>query len=114
MVRRRVTIFVSAITFKEFRLRSSNLTHALLIQISRTSSIIDIVVSSKMAAGGHFVKKIKKKKVVYRSEMARNAIDSEFRTSEMADQYEMARDMIQSDFQTSKMAAGKKLNSVSI
>ena len=32
---------VSAITFEGFKLRSSNLTHALLIQISRTSSIID-------------------------------------------------------------------------
>ena len=48
---------VSAITFEGFKLRSSNLTHALLIQISRTSLIIDIVVPSKMAAGGHFVKK---------------------------------------------------------
>ena len=45
--------------------------------------------------------------------MARNAIESEFRTSKMADQSEMARNAIQSDFQTSKMAAGKK-NSVSI
>ena len=35
---------VSAITFEWCKLRSSNLTHALLIQISRTSSIIDIVV----------------------------------------------------------------------
>ena len=57
---------------------------ALLIQISRTSSIIDIVVPSKMAAGGHFVKKKSKKKVVHRSEMARNAIESYFRTSKMA------------------------------
>ena len=47
---------VSVITFEGFKLHSSNLTHALLIQISRTSSIIDIVVPSKMAAGGHFVK----------------------------------------------------------
>ena len=54
---------VSAITFEGFKLRSSNLTHALLIQISRTSSIIDIVVPSKMAAGGHFVKKKSKKKL---------------------------------------------------
>ena len=46
---------VSAITFEGFKLRSSNLTHALFIQISRTSSITDIVVQSKMAAGGHFV-----------------------------------------------------------
>ena len=55
-----VTLFnfvVSAITFEGFKLRSSNLTHALLIQISRTNSIIDIVVPSKMAAGGHFVKR---------------------------------------------------------
>ena len=48
---------VSAITFEGFKLRSSNWTHALLIQISRTSSIIDIVVPSKMAASGHFVQK---------------------------------------------------------
>ena len=41
--------------------------------------------------------------------MARNAIESEFRTSKMADQYEMARNAIQSDFQTSKMAAGNKM-----
>ena len=71
---------VSAITFEVFKLRSSNFTHALLIQISRTSSIIDIVVPSKVAAGGHFVKK----KVAYRSEMARNAIESYFRTFKMA------------------------------
>ena len=38
---------VSAITFEGFELRSSNLTHALLIQISGTSSIIDIVVNLK-------------------------------------------------------------------
>ena len=54
---------VSAITFEGFKLCSSNLTHALLIQISRTSSIIDIVVPSKMAAGGHLVKKNQKKKL---------------------------------------------------
>ena len=53
---------VNAITFEGFKLRSSNLTYALFIQISRTSSITDIVVQSKMAAGGHFVKKKKKKK----------------------------------------------------
>ena len=57
---------VSAITFEGFKLRSSNLTHALFIQIYRTSSITDIVVQSKMAADGHFVKKIQKKvKVAY-------------------------------------------------
>ena len=71
--------FVSAITFEGFKLRSSNLTNALLVQISRTISIIDIVKPSKMAAGGHFVKN-----VAYRSEMARIAIESEFRTSKMA------------------------------
>ena len=54
---------VSAITFEGFKLRSSNLTHALFIQISRTSSITDIVVQSKMAAGGHFVQKFQKKKL---------------------------------------------------
>ena len=53
---------VSAITFEGLKLRSSNLTHALFIQISRTSSITDIVVQSKMAAGGHFVQKFQKKK----------------------------------------------------
>ena len=53
---------VSAITFEGFKLRSSNLTHVLFIQISRTSSITDIVVQSKMAAGGHFVQKFQKKK----------------------------------------------------
>ena len=41
---------VSAITFEGSKLRSSNMTHALLIQISRTSSIIDIVVPTKMVA----------------------------------------------------------------
>ena len=82
---------VSAITFEGFKLRSSNLTHALLLQISRTSSIIDIVVLYKMAAGGHFVKQFKLKKVPYGSEMARNAIESEFRTSKMADRSKMAR-----------------------
>ena len=76
---------VSAITFEGFKLRSSNLTHALFIQISRTSSITDIVVQSKMAAGGHFVKKFQQqKKVAYLSEMARTVIESYFRTSKMA------------------------------
>ena len=55
--------FVRAITFEGVKLRSSKLTHALLIQISRTSSIIDIVVPSQMAAGGHYVKKIQKTKL---------------------------------------------------
>ena len=144
----RHNLVVSAITFEGFKLRSSNLTHALLIQISRTSSIIDLVIPSKMGACGHFVKNIffkscvliwngqkcdrklfadiqngrqrpfcqkfkQKKSSVwiwngqkghrkwisdiqngwsiwnyqngYRSEMARNVIESEFRTSKMAD-----------------------------
>ena len=37
--------------------------------------------TSKMGAGGHFVKKIKKNS--FCSEMARNAIESDFRTSKM-------------------------------
>ena len=37
-----------------------------------------------MAAGGYFVKKIKKCKVVYLSEMAINVIESDFRSSNMA------------------------------
>ena len=38
--------------------------------------------------------------------MARNAIESDFRISKMADRSEMARNAIESDFRTSKMAAG--------
>ena len=38
----------------------------------------------KMAAGGHFVKNFKKKKVAYQSEMDRNEIESDFQTSKMA------------------------------
>ena len=60
-------------------------------------------------------------KFVYRSEMARNAIESEIRTSKMTDvshfvkiskkykvahRSEMARNEIESDFRTSKMATG--------
>ena len=52
---------VSAITFEGFKQHSSNLTNPLLIQIYRTSSIINIVVRSKMADGSHFVKLFKKK-----------------------------------------------------
>ena len=81
---REYNVFVSAITFEGFKLRSSNLTHALLIQISRTSLIIDIVVPSKMAAAAILSKKFNQKKVAYRSEMARNAIESDIRTSKMA------------------------------
>ena len=53
---------VSAITFEGLKLRSSSLTNALLIQISRKSSIIDIVVPSKMAAG-HFCQNNSTKKL---------------------------------------------------
>ena len=142
---------VTVITFEGFRLRSSNLTYALLIQISRTSSIIDIVVPSKknkvpygsemplkvnfghpkwpinliwpemrfkvifrhpkwppkknnsvsiwngqncdrkwiseiqMADRSEMARNAKEIKVAYRSEMARNGIESEIRTSKMAD-----------------------------
>ena len=127
---------VSAITFEKFKLHSSNLTHALLIQISRTNSIINIVVPS----GGHFVQKNFKKSCISISngkkcdqklfsdikngrrrpfcqklkkiveirmdlKWPKNAIESEFRTSNMADQSEMARNAIKSDFRTSKMFA---------
>ena len=83
------------------------------------SSIIDIVVPSKMAAGGHFVKKKScvsiwngqkcnrkwfsdiqngdRKKILYRSEMAKIAIESEFQKSKMAHRSEMARNAIKSD-----------------
>ena len=61
--------------------------------------------TSKMAASGHFVKNLKKrKKVPCGSEMARIAIESEFRKSKMADRSEMARNAIESEFRTSKMA----------
>ena len=66
----------------------------------------------------NFVKKFQKKKVVYRSEMARNAIKSEFRTSKMGAggdfvnkinkvSYwsEMAINAAESDLRTTKMAA---------
>ena len=45
-------------------------------------------------------------KMVDRSEMTRIAIEGEFRKSKMADRSEMARNAIQSEFRTSKMAAG--------
>ena len=38
--------------------------------------------------------------------MARNAIESELRTSKMADRSEMARNAIESEFRISKMADG--------
>ena len=71
-----------------------------------------------MADGIHFAKYFQKNKVVYRCEMARNAIESEFWTSKMADgsHYvknfqkklklhidEMARNVIEREFRTSKM-----------
>ena len=43
---------------------------------------------------------------VYRSEMARIAIESEFQTSKMADRSEMARNAIESEFRKIKMADG--------
>ena len=46
------------------------------------------------------------KKILYRSEMARIAIESEFRKSKMADWSEMAGNAIEREFRTSKMAAG--------
>ena len=111
---RRHNFVVSAITFEGFKLRSSNLTHALFIQISRTSLIIDIVVPSKMAASCHFVK-TKIKKVAYRSVYRKwYTLESEFRTSKMSDRSEMASNAIESDFRTSKMAAETNKNSVSI
>ena len=48
----------------------------------------------------------KPSKILYRSEMARIAIKSEFQTSKMADRSEMSRNAIKSDFRTSKMSAG--------
>ena len=38
--------------------------------------------------------------------MARNAIESEFRTSKLADRSEMARNAIKIDFRTSKISTG--------
>ena len=49
---------VSAITFEGFKLCSPNLTHALLIQISRDRNEIESDFrTTKMATGSHFVKK---------------------------------------------------------
>ena len=48
----------------------------------------------------------KNKQILYRSEMARIAIESEFQISKMADRSEMARNAIKSDFRTFKMSAG--------
>ena len=75
-----------------------------------------------------FVKNVQKNKVAYRSEMARNAIESEFRTSKMADGShfvkisknikvaywsKMARNAIESEFRTSKMADGSHFVKIS-
>ena len=46
------------------------------------------------------------KKNLYRPEMARIAIESELQTSKMANRSEMDRNAIKSDFRTSKMSAG--------
>ena len=74
-----------------------------------------------MAAAAILSKYFKKNKVAYRSEIARNVIESEFWTSKMADvshfcqkflkikasyRCEMDRNEIESDFRTSKMATG--------
>ena len=49
--------------------------------MARNAIEIDVL-SSKMAAGGHFVKKIQqKRKAAYWSKMAINAIKSDFRSS---------------------------------
>ena len=65
-----------------------------------------------MTDGSHFVKNFKKKKVAYRSEMARNAIKSgshfvkNLKTNKVAYRSEMARNAFKSEFRTSKMGAG--------
>ena len=52
----------------------------------------------------HTSKIVAGKKILYRSEMASIAIESEFRKSKMADRSEMARNAIKREFRTSKMA----------
>ena len=114
---------VSAIIFEGFKLRSSNLTHALLIQISRTSLIIDIVIPSKMAAGGHFVKQIFFKSIDLKwpemwskvnfghpkwptaAILSKISIKKNLYWSKMAYRSEMARNEIEIDF-WAKMAPG--------
>ena len=44
--------------------------------------------------------------ILYRSEMARIAVESEFQTFNMADRSKIARNAIESEFRTSKMADG--------
>ena len=48
----------------------------------------------------------KTNKILYRSEMARIAIESEYRKSKMANRSEMARNTIENEFRTSKMTDG--------
>ena len=48
----------------------------------------------------------KTNKILYRSEMSRIAIESEFRKPKMANRSEMARNTIESEFRTSKMTDG--------
>ena len=107
---------VSAITFEWFKLRSLNWIHALLIQISRTSSIIDIVVPFKMTVGGHFFKKSQKQSCVSIGELWSKVIFGHPNWSIwngqkcvrklfldiQTDQSEMSRIAIESEFLTSK------------
>ena len=96
------------------------MTHVLLIQISRTSSIIDIVVPSKMAAGGHFVKKscvltwqtnsasIWNGQNCYRkwiSDIQNGRSIWNGHRSEVAYRSEMTRNAIEGEFRISKMGA---------
>ena len=75
--------FSGILCFRQHRVSSVRRVHRVrrVRRVTISSLMIDIVVPSKMAVGGHFVKKRKKKKVAYRSEMARNVIESYFRTS---------------------------------
>ena len=92
-----IIIFPTNTSFREYYPNISD-------QLAR-NAIKSYFRTSKIATGGHFVKK--KKKYPYGYEMERNAIKSEFRTSKIADQSEMARNAIESDFRTFKMAAEK-------
>ena len=59
--------------------------------------------------GGHFVQILLRSRMDLKlPETPSKVIESEFRTSKMADRSEMARNAIKSDFRTSKMAAEKK------
>ena len=61
---------------------------------------------SKVIFGHQNGRRKKPNKILYRSEMARIAIESEFRKSKMANRSEMARNTIESEFRTSKMTGG--------